>query len=322
MIEPIRIELSLDIMFPSVNCYLVPGEQLTLIDCGVDSQENWETLQKVVEANGFRISDIKQVIITHEHRDHIGMLPRLIENTDAVIRAPKMIEGWFSQPDEMRKPYIQFLEKLLNSLGFPDDKLAQCDVFLDFLRRFLTIENLDRFEFFEEGDFLNFGNISWEVLNTPGHCPTQHVFLQKAEKRLVSSDMLLPIAPMPIVTFDPEKPDQPVRALRNLLDSFERLRVFEIEKVYPGHGPEFFDANAVMDRQLARIQMRKKECLEAIVSGLITPYDINRKMYPYQTVPPDFSGMYMVLGYLDLLVEEGSIVKKQDGKRYLNFEVV
>ncbi len=321
MLEPIRIELSLDIMFPSVNCYLIPGEQLTLIDCGVGSQKNWETLQNAVEENGYKISDLEQVIITHEHRDHIGMIPRLLENTKAVIRAPKMIEGWFKHPDEMRKPYIQFLEKLLNSLGFPDDKLKQCGTFLDFLRRFPTIKEMDRFEFFEEGDFLRFGNTDWEVLNTPGHCPTQHVFLQKEEKRLVSSDMILPIAPMPIVTEDPNNLGEPVRALRQLLDSFERLRVFEIEKVYPGHGPEFSGANPMIDKQLARIKMRKNECFEAVQSGLKTPYAINRKMYPYQTVPPDFSGMYMVLGYLDLLVEEGSVVKIVDTNGHLNFEL-
>ena len=134
---------------------------------------------------------------------------------------------------------------------------------------------MERFEFFEEGDFLSFGNTQWEVLNTPGHCPTQHVFLQKEEKQLISSDMLLPIASMPIVTFDPENPNQPVRALRNLLDSFERLRAFDIEKVYPGHGPEFKDANSLMNKQLARIEMRKNECLEAVKSGLKTPYAIN-----------------------------------------------
>lgn len=46
IIEPIQIELSLGIMFQFVNCYLIPGEQLTLIDCGLDSDENWIDFQK------------------------------------------------------------------------------------------------------------------------------------------------------------------------------------------------------------------------------------------------------------------------------------
>ena len=46
LIEPIQIDLSLGIMFQTVNCYLIPGEQLTLIDCGLDSEENWMDFQK------------------------------------------------------------------------------------------------------------------------------------------------------------------------------------------------------------------------------------------------------------------------------------
>ncbi len=320
MIEPIRIEVSLDVMFPSVNCYLVPGTPLTLIDCGIDSLDNWETLQNAVEANGYKISDIEQIIITHEHRDHIGMLPRLMKETSATVRAPKMIEGWFSRPDQMKKDYTQFLDRLLKTLGFPVEKLKQCDIFLDALRRFPTFEKMERFEFFEEGDFLSFGNTKWEVLNTPGHCPTQHVFLQKEEKRIFSSDMILPITPMPIITENKENPNQPLRALRQLLDSFERLRPFDIQKIYPGHGAEFNGVNETIDKQLARINMRKEECLEAVKSGLKTPYDINRKMYPYQMIPPDFSGMYMVLGYLDLLEEAGSVTKTLASNGHQHFK--
>ena len=130
--------------------------------------------------------------------------------------------------------------------------------------------------------------------------------------------MLLPIAPMPIVTENPKKPEQPIRALKDLLVSFERLRKYNLEKIYPGHGPIFNDANTLIDKQLARIDFRKNECLEAIKSGLKTPYEINRKMYPYQTMPPDFSGMYMVLGYIDLLEEEEEI--RNVGKENEMFE--
>ena len=94
-IEPIRIELPLGIMFQTVNCYLIPGEQLTLIDCGLYSEENWLFFQERINAHGFQVSDIEQVIITHEHRDHIGLLPEIMTHSEAIIRVPKVIEGWF-----------------------------------------------------------------------------------------------------------------------------------------------------------------------------------------------------------------------------------
>ena len=308
--EPIRIEIPLGIMFQTVNCYLIPGAQLTLIDCGLYSEENWQHLQERINAHGFKISDIQQVIITHEHRDHIGLLPEIMAHSTAIVRVPKTIEGWFSRPAEMKKLQGDFNTKLFKSLGFPKEQLAKVSHFFEGEMMGRKIEEMDRFHFYEEGDLLRIGEEDWEVLNTPGHCPNQFVFLQKEQKRIFGSDMLLPITPMPIITEDPRQAGQPTRSLHDLLHSFERLLKFNIGTVYPGHGPVFVDANAMIEKQLARIEMRKEECFEAIKNEFSTPYQINRKMYPYQMMPPDFSGMFMVLGYVDLLVEEGRIGKK------------
>ena len=311
-IEPIRIEIPLGIMFQTVNCYLIPGEQLTLIDCGLYSEENWKFFQEKINALGYIVKDIEQVIITHEHRDHIGMLPEIMEDSDAVIRGPKSIEGWFSQPAKMKKLQGEFNAKLFSSLGFPKEQFELVGQFFKGETMGRKINAMDRFHFYKEGDVLKIGKEDWEVLNTPGHCPNQFVFLQKEQKRIFGSDMLLPIAPMPIIVEDENHPGQPTKSLHQLLKSFERLQKYNIETVYPGHGPEFKDANAIIEKQLARIKMRKEECYDAIKNGFSTPFKINRKMYPYQNMPPDFSGMFMVLGYVDLLESEGRIIKSLD----------
>jgi len=307
--DPIQIEIPLGIMFQTVNCYLIPGEQLTLIDCGLYSEENWKLFQEKIKTHGFEVKDIEQIIITHEHRDHIGLLPEIMEQSNAVVRVPKAIEDWFARPHEMREHLNRFNKKLFSTLGFPKKVLAQVFQFAEMIKMERKIEKMDRFHCFKEGDFMKIGNTEWEVLNTPGHSPTQFVFLQKEEKRIFGSDMLLPIAPMPIKVKDSNQP------LVDLLHSFERLKTFNIETVYPGHGKIYSDANAMIDKQLARIEMRKEECFGAIKDGCKTPYEINRKMYPYQSIPPDFSGMFMVLGYIDLLEEASRISKtiNEDG---------
>lgn len=320
LVEPIRIELSLGIMFQTVNCYLIPGEQLTLIDCGLDSESNWLSFQKKLNNLGYKVKDIEQVIITHEHRDHIGLLPEVMENSDCLVRVPKSIEGWFSEPDVLKERQGKFNEKIFRTLGFPEEIYDQITQFYQTANLGRKIEELDRFQFFEEGDFLSLGNTEWEVMNTPGHSPTQYVFFEKEQKRIFGSDMLLPIAPMPIPTENHKNKEQPIQPLNDLIDSFGRLKDFNFETVYPGHGPVFSDANKMIDKQLGRIQMRKEECLEIIKNGYHTPYQINRRMYPYQQIPPDFSGMFMILGYTDLLQAEGRIKGEIDGDGFLKFE--
>lgn len=320
-IEPFRIEIPLGIMFQTVNCYLIPGEQLTLIDCGLYSEENWDLFQKKINDLGYQIKDIEQVIITHEHSDHIGLLPEIMAHSNAIVRAPKVIEGWFSQPTEMKKRQGDFNKKIFSTVGFPQKIYNQVLQFVEMTKLGRQIQEMDRIHFYEAGDFLRIGNTEWEILNTPGHSLTQYVFLQKQEKRIFGSDMLLPIAPMPILMENPNKKDEPVQPLIDLLHSFERLKKYNIQTVYPGHGETFQDANQMIDKQLARIQMRKEECYEAIKNGLISPYQINRKMYPYQFIPPDFSGMYMILGYLDLLQNEGRILKSHDKNGSMVFSI-
>jgi len=319
--NPIRIEIPLGIMFQSVNCYLIPGEQLTLIDCGLYSEDNWAIFQEKINAHGYTVNDIAQVIITHEHRDHTGLLPEIMFHSKAIIRVPKSIKGWFTQPKEMQESQVLFNQKLFKSLGFPKGKLDQTYQFLELVEMGRKIEDMDRFEFYEEGDTLRIGNKDWRILNTHGHCPNQFVFYQKEEKQIFGSDMLLPIAPMPIIVEDPNRPNQPPRSLHELLNSFERLWAFDFQTVYPGHGEVFHNANAMIGKQLDRIAVRKEECYEAIKSRHHTPYQINRKMYPYQMTPPDFSGMFMVLGYLDLLEEEGRILKEYDEEGNITFQL-
>lgn len=306
-IQPIRIELSLGIMFQSVNVYLVPGEQLTLIDCGLDTEDNWKTLNESLQANGYQVSDIEQVIITHEHRDHVGLLPKILDNSQATIRISKLIEPWFNQPITTGKNYLAFKAKIYDTIGFPDEVKEAALGYIAKMRDFFPeIDTSKRFAYYKESDTLNFGRTEWEVLNTPGHCPTQFVFVQEEEQRIFSSDMLLPIAPMPIIAPDPET-GEATRSLKQLINSFERLRAYDFQTVYPGHGPVFENANAMMDKQLARIEMRKNETYEAIQAGLNTPYKIAKNMYPYHQIPPNMSGVYMVIGYVDLLEEEGRI---------------
>ena len=321
-IEPIRIEISLGIMFQSVNCYLLPGEQLTLIDCGLYSEKNWEDLKQKIKDLGFQISDIEQVIITHEHRDHIGLLPEIMNHCNAIIRAPLSIKAWFSHPQEVKQKVGQFNKKIFKTLGFPTDQLDLVFQFMGNVEMTRITKDIHRFEFYKAGDILKMGNTDWEILHTPGHSPNQYVFLQKEQKRIFGSDMLLPIAPMPIVAEDTKHPGKPIPSMNQLLNSFDRLKKFDIETVYPGHGPIFSDANKMINKQLARIEMRKEECYEAIKDGLNRPYLINRKMYPYQQMPPDFSGMFMILGYLDLLEQEERISKSYDENGNLNLHLV
>jgi glyoxylase-like metal-dependent hydrolase (beta-lactamase superfamily II) len=76
---PIIIELRTFFGMKTVNCFLFKTPEPVLIDCGENTQENWEALVKGVQENGLELSDIKKVYITHIHLDHYGAAGRMAE---------------------------------------------------------------------------------------------------------------------------------------------------------------------------------------------------------------------------------------------------
>ena len=70
-----------------INCYLIEGDPLTLIDAGPRTEKSFEGLVSGIEAAGYGIEDIDQVVVTHQHIDHIGMISSVVEKSGAEVAA-------------------------------------------------------------------------------------------------------------------------------------------------------------------------------------------------------------------------------------------
>ena len=70
-----------------VNCYLLEGDPLTLIDAGPKSEKSLERLESGIEATGHKLEDIELVVATHQHIDHIGLIGTVAERSGAEVAA-------------------------------------------------------------------------------------------------------------------------------------------------------------------------------------------------------------------------------------------
>jgi glyoxylase-like metal-dependent hydrolase (beta-lactamase superfamily II) len=65
------------------SAYLIAGEEPTLIDCG--STEGYAALKRDLKSFGYEPKDIKKVIGTHGHWDHLSAVAKLQEEGDAQL---------------------------------------------------------------------------------------------------------------------------------------------------------------------------------------------------------------------------------------------
>lgn len=69
-----------------VNVYLiVRGADVVLIDAGLES--TWSLIKDYLNTLGLTFKDLTAVVITHHHRDHVGSLKYVVQNSNAVVAA-------------------------------------------------------------------------------------------------------------------------------------------------------------------------------------------------------------------------------------------
>lgn len=309
MTTPARIELPTAFGMKSVNAYLFLGDEPTLVDCGENSDAVWAALTTALAPYDLEISDIKRLIITHAHVDHIGMAGRIIENSEAELWISEYGYDWAVRPVEMNERGIEIAQDYFAALGEPpaDSFINKFVEIFRSLRNYWTAIPTDRVRTFAVDDTLTINGEPWQSIYAPGHCIHQTCFYHAASKTLLSADMILPLAPAPVIDPTLQPPYERVKALPLLLQSYQRFQQLNVENVLSGHYEPITDYYELIKRQVARVHQRIEECHAAIASGTTQFWDLLEKLYAGRV---GFMAVPMLMGYLDVLEMEHRIGKR------------
>ncbi|MFK7979699.1 MAG: MBL fold metallo-hydrolase [Saprospiraceae bacterium] len=308
MTEPIRIELPTIYGMKSVNAYLFLTPELTLIDCGEKTDAAWEALQTALEVYGLAIKDIKRVIITHAHVDHIGMAGKISAESGAKVWVNEYCYDWAVNTEEMWEYRTKMMEKhVLGDMPSGGEGANAAKMLRSF---FGTISSVwdplpaEKVVTFPMEGNLEMGGTTWQIIYAPGHTNMQTCFYQAEKKWLIGADMLLSITPTPVIEFSLTDPDKRENGLAVMLQSYQKMLDLEIETVFPGHYEPFGNHRKLIQNQLRRIHIRKETTYQLIKDGKTRFYELFDVMYANRLNMP---GMSMLRGYLDLLIDENRI---------------
>jgi glyoxylase-like metal-dependent hydrolase (beta-lactamase superfamily II) len=110
----------------------------------------------------------------------------------------------------------------------------------------------------EEGDSFSLSGRTWNVLETPGHCPG-HICLSN-EVGIISGDMAVMVGTILVPPSDGD--------MDKYLSSLERLRDLKPPILLPAHGPLSPVPEKLLNRYLTHRRARHAMVLDAVKNGL------------------------------------------------------
>lgn len=291
-----RIELPTPFPIGSVNAYLLTGDPLTLVDTGPKAPEAQRALAAGISSAGFRIEDIRRILLTHGHVDHSGNAAWLAQRTGAVVYLHPADRGKVGSRRWVASHVKTFFTQAGVAEGFLKsfmDQVQSMDQYLDPLLRPSPLE---------DGEYLPLGGERWRALHTPGHS-AGHVCFYHEEGVLIAGDLLLEtVSPNPIVEFVSNGKRTPT--LPQYLQSLRRILLLNCETAYPGHGDRMENPSARARELIAHHEQRKEAIASIIRRTPKTLAMISEELYPQVSDVDQMLALSEVIGHLDLLAEE------------------
>src|SRR6476620_10330449 len=287
-----------------VNVYLIPEDPITIIDTGPKTKEAVESLRSGLRAAGFRVSDIRRIVLTHAHEDHCGLAKSL---RDEAKNAEVFVHEWESGHRHSRLEYEEH-RKLLERAGVPDSEIARLRRMYERVRQYAdSFADNEYAPLWDDSDLaFEFGTL--RIVHTPGHTPGSCSFIREADRTVIAGDCVLKrITPNPVLSPDPIDPSKRFPSLAEYLVSLARIRSFAPTLVFGGHGDPVHDYDELFHRYFRAFQDRQGQVVGLVPKSGMTAWDAALKMFPQADDVHRFLSVSEAVAHLDLAHSEGKI---------------
>jgi hydroxyacylglutathione hydrolase len=165
-----------DEFIPDSHVYVLgkaSSHDLTLVDAGLMGKGRYKI--RSIQEGGIPLSDIKRIIMTHTHLDHIGCLPELLREFPEAEVWMHRSEGELLENGDDRAVYgmEMFRTMCQSQYGLSDGAFR------------ITVHRK-----LEGGETLSLGQTTWEVVHIPGHSVGGIALYSREARILIPGDVV------------------------------------------------------------------------------------------------------------------------------------
>jgi hydroxyacylglutathione hydrolase len=203
-----------DEFIPDSHVYVIglpDSKDLSVIDAGLMGKGEYKL--KTIRKLGIALEDIKRIIMTHTHLDHIGCLREMMEQ---IPHAELWVHVDEAEPLEKGDDRTVYGMDMFRSMCQAQYGLAPGAFTFKVDRKL------------QGGETVEIGAMEWAVLHVPGHSAGSIAFYNADEKILIPGDVVY--ADYAIGRFDLHGADG-----ATLKDSLMRLGELDVNILLPGH---------------------------------------------------------------------------------------
>ncbi|MCW3067169.1 MAG: fold metallo-hydrolase, partial [Solirubrobacterales bacterium] len=255
-----------------VNAWVVERDDgVMLVDCGSAGDESMlDAFANALRAAGHEVEDVRALVATHTHSDHVGIAPWVLERSGAELWMHPATGHFY---DALRDPAgIEAARgRRARAEGVPGPLLPDYRDVREETQGMIGAVDPDR----ELGDGVRLPSSlgDWEVIETPGHSPSHVCLVQRERGIAILGDLVSPVfAPY----FDYGYTPDPVA---EYLASLERVEALGVRLGLPGHGRPLEDVAGAIALHRHGVGDRLAAVELALGAGGITAYDLTRRVF-------------------------------------------
>lgn len=318
-------KITVPIPFPlrTVNVYALVGKDgWAMVDTSMGTPDTREALWKGLDQAGLRIEDLRTIVLSHHHPDHVGLSAELQERSGAVVYMHPIDEAairviWAGKMPERFGRVSQFF----GQHGMPPTDFWFTQVEPDVMRNIIRVPPHEVITLVDDGAFIAVADEQYRVIWTPGHSDGHICLFRERDGVFMAADHVLPrITPNIGLYSEKDRPNP----LGDYLDSLAKVAPLPASVVLPGHGEPFTDLAGRTTEIIQHHEEREAHILTLLHAGPQHAYAVAEQLFGHRWNNSEARRMAVAetLSHLEHLHFGGRVERNRTSEGLLLYTIV